>query len=62
MIAWTAHTASHVAGFLTAEEKRIAMGNAGRNRVQRDFAEPAMIDGFERAVNAAGDRTKWTTR
>ena len=56
------YTASSVAAFLTAEEKRIAMGNAGRTRVQRDFAEPAMIDGFERAVNAAGDRTKWAIR
>jgi len=56
------YTASGVAAFLTREEKRIAMGNAARNRVQRDFAEPAMIDGFERAVNAAGDRTKWAIR
>jgi hypothetical protein len=37
------------------------MGNAGRTRVQRDFPEISMIDGFERAVNAAGDRAKWTT-
>ena len=36
------------------------MGNAGRARVQREFTETAMIDGFERAVNAAGDRTQWT--
>jgi hypothetical protein len=55
-------TASAVAAFLTSDEKRIAMGNAGRTRVQREFPETAMIDGFERAVNAAGDRTKWTTR
>jgi len=38
------------------------MGNAGRARVQREFSESAMIDGFERAVNAAGDRTKWAAR
>src|SRR4051812_13881874 len=55
------YTASTVAAFLTGDEKRIAMGNAGRTRVQRDFPETAMIDGFERAVNAAGDRTKWAT-
>jgi hypothetical protein len=36
------------------------MGNAGRTRVQRDFAEAAMLDAAERAVDAAGDRTKWT--
>jgi len=37
------------------------MGNAARTRVQRDFTESAMIDGFERAVNAAGDRSIWST-
>jgi glycosyltransferase involved in cell wall biosynthesis len=56
------HTASAVAAFLTSDDKRIAIGNAGRTRVQRDFSESAMIDGFERAVNEAGDRTKWTVR
>jgi hypothetical protein len=55
-------TASGVTRFLTGDERRIAMGNAGRARVQREFAEPLMIDAFERAVNAAGDRTKWTNR
>jgi glycosyltransferase involved in cell wall biosynthesis len=52
-------TASMVAGFFSAEEKRIAMGNAGRTRVQREFTETAMIDGFDAAVNEAGDRAKW---
>ena len=51
-----AHTASSVAAFLAGEERRAAMGNAGRTRVQRDFTETAMIDGFERAVTAAGER------
>jgi hypothetical protein len=37
------------------------MGNAGRTRVQRDFTDTAMIAAAERAVDAAGDRTKWTT-
>jgi glycosyltransferase involved in cell wall biosynthesis len=54
-------TASDVAEFLAIAERRVAMGNAGRTRVQRDFSETAMIDAFERAVNAAGDRAKWTT-
>lgn len=53
-------TASEVAEFLTTTDKRIAMGNAGRTRVQRDFSLGGMIDGFEKAVNAAGDRTRWT--
>lgn len=51
-----AHTASSVAAFLAIEERRAAMGNAGRTRVQRDFTETAMIDGFERAVAAAAER------
>jgi glycosyltransferase involved in cell wall biosynthesis len=55
------YTASCVAEFLATPDKYIAMGNAGRTRVQRDFTETAMIDAFERAVDAAGDRTKWTT-
>ena len=54
------YTASGLAGFFTAEDKRLAMGAAARSRVQREFAQSAMLDGFERAVNAAGDRTKWT--
>jgi glycosyltransferase involved in cell wall biosynthesis len=58
----SSQTASAVAAFLTSDDKRIAMGNAGRTRVQRDFSDAAMIDGFERAVNAAGDRTKWVAR
>jgi hypothetical protein len=58
----SSHTASAVAAFLTADDKRVAMGNAGRARVQREFSESTMIDGFERAVNAAGDRTKWAAR
>jgi len=56
-----ASTASEVAEFLAGPDKRLTMGNAGRTRVQRDFTEVAMIDAFERAVEAAGDRTKWTT-
>ncbi|HTJ23728.1 MAG TPA: glycosyltransferase family 4 protein [Gemmatimonadaceae bacterium] len=51
-----AHTASSVAAFLAGEERRTAMGQAGRTRVQRDFTETAMIDGFERATTAAAER------
>ncbi|HEY7396633.1 MAG TPA: glycosyltransferase family 4 protein [Gemmatimonadaceae bacterium] len=55
-----AYTASRVAAFLTAEERRVAMGHAGHTRVQREFAQTPMIDGFERAITTAGDPTKWT--
>ena len=41
---------------------RAAMGNAARTRVQRDFTEADMIDGFERAAAAAADRTRWAVR
>jgi glycosyltransferase involved in cell wall biosynthesis len=57
-----AYTASAVAAFLGSRDKLTAMGNAGRARVHREFSEASMIDGFERAVNAAGDRTQWTKR
>lgn len=57
-----AYTASNVAAFLASREKLAAMGNAARSRVQREFTEAAMIDGFERAVNAGGDRTQWTRK
>lgn len=51
-------TASEVAEFIADRARCAAMGNAGRARVQRDFTEIAMVDGFERAVNAAGDRVR----
>ena len=57
-----AYTASSVAAFLGSRDKLTAMGNAGRARVQREFSETTMVDGFEHAVNAAGDRTQWTKR
>jgi len=56
------YTASNVAAFLANREKLTAMGNAARSRVQREFTETAMIDAFERAVNAGGDRTQWTRK
>ena len=51
-------TASEVAEFIADRSRCAAMGNAGRARVQRDFAESVMIDGFERAITAAGDRVR----
>lgn len=56
------HTAAAVAPFVVHQELRSAMGNAGRTRVQRDFTESEMIDGFERAGAAATDRTRWAAR
>ena len=56
------YTAANVAAFLTGADRRQAMGNAGRTRVQRDFSEAATIDGFEQAVKVAGDRNNWTKR
>lgn len=53
--------AARIAVLLAHEERRTAMGNAGRARVGRDFAETAMVDGFERATELARDRTRWRT-
>ena len=52
------NTASEVAEFIADRARLVAMGNAGRARAQRDFAETAMVEGFDRAVNAAGDRVR----
>ena len=56
------HTAAAVASFLLQDERRVAMGNAARTRVQRDFGDALMIDGFERALAAASDRSRWVSR
>lgn len=56
------YTASNVSAFVASKDRLSAMGNAARTRVHREFSEAAMIDGFEQAVNAAGDRTKWAAR
>ncbi|HEX7020618.1 MAG TPA: glycosyltransferase family 4 protein [Gemmatimonadaceae bacterium] len=53
-------TASRVASFIAHGEARSAMANAARARVQRDFPESAMIDGFERAAQAIAGRAKAT--
>jgi len=60
--ATTAETASTVSNFLADEGRRRAMGNAGRTRTVREFTAQAMIDGFERAADAAGDRSRWGGR
>lgn len=53
--------AARIAVLLAHEERRTAMGSAGRARVTRDFAEDGMIEGFERATEIARDRTRWRT-
>jgi glycosyltransferase involved in cell wall biosynthesis len=52
-------TAARIATLLAYDERRTAMGNAGRSRVARDFPEDAMVDGFERATHIARDRSRW---
>jgi len=53
--------AARIAVLLAHEERRMAMGNAGRARVTRDFSEREMIEGFERATEIARDRSRWRT-
>jgi glycosyltransferase involved in cell wall biosynthesis len=55
-------TAAAVANFLADNDRRTAMGKAGRTRAARDFSEAAMVDGFAAAATAAADRTQWATR
>ena len=52
----SASTAATVAGMLLSEDVREAMGKAARARVAREFPESEMIDGFDRAANAARSR------
>lgn len=49
-------TAASVAAFLAKEEQCVAMGNAGRTRLQREFPVEAMIRGFEQAITGAVER------
>ena len=51
--------AATLAAFLAHDEQRVAMGNAGRVRVARDFTESEMIDGFELAASTARERSAW---
>ena len=52
-------TASALATLLGHEERRLAMGNAARVRVAREFPERAMVTAFESAITAARDRSRW---
>lgn len=45
--------AAAVADVIARREVQVAFGNAGRARVEREFSELSMIDGFERAATAA---------
>src|SRR5688500_2468005 len=54
-------TAATIATFLARDAQRIAMGNAGRARVTREFPDTVMIDAFDRAAMAARDRERWYT-
>jgi glycosyltransferase involved in cell wall biosynthesis len=54
-----AGSAAILAALLAHDEQRQAIGNAGRLRVARQFPLDGMIDGFERAAQAARDRTLW---
>lgn len=54
----SASTAAAVAGLLVSEEQRDAMGKAARARVVREFPEEQMIEGFDRAVNIARNRSR----
>ena len=50
------YVAAAVARVIARPEIRETFGNAGRTRVQREFSESPMIDGFERAAVAATGR------
>ncbi|HLB09422.1 MAG TPA: glycosyltransferase family 4 protein [Gemmatimonadaceae bacterium] len=51
--------AAAVALLLGHDDRRAAMGGAGRARVSRDYSETKMIDAFEAAATVASDRTRW---
>lgn len=55
-------TAAALATFLAHDAQRLAMGNAARARVTREFPESAMVDAFYTAVEAARDRDRWLLR
>ena len=46
-----AMTAARVVNLLAGEEELRAMGEAGRSRVERDYPETNLIEGFERAMS-----------
>jgi hypothetical protein len=55
----TPGTAAVVAGLLGHDDRRRAMGSAGRARVTREYTESAMIDALQQAADSARDRTRW---
>jgi glycosyltransferase involved in cell wall biosynthesis len=55
----TPGTAAVVAGLLGHDDRRRAMGNAGRARVAREYPETAMIDALQLAADSARDRSRW---
>ena len=48
-----------VALLLGHDDRRAAMGGAGRARVSRDYSEAKMVDAFEAAATVASDRARW---
>jgi hypothetical protein len=52
-------TAAAIATFLSRDAQRVAMGNAARARVTREFPEQVMVNAFDRAAAAARDRELW---
>ena len=55
-------TAAAAAAFLARNEQRIAMGNAGFARLEREFPHDAMIAGFENAMTGAAERSAHAAR
>jgi glycosyltransferase involved in cell wall biosynthesis len=55
-------TAAQIAALLSRDDDRAAMAQAARSRVARVFPLPSMIDAFEQAASAAGDRAAWAAR
>lgn len=53
----SATTSATVASFLEKQEQRVAMGNAARARLQREFPFDGMIHAYEQAIAAAIGRT-----
>jgi glycosyltransferase involved in cell wall biosynthesis len=54
-------TAAAVARLLADPAAREAMGRAAQIHVAREWTAQAMADGFERALETAGDRTRWAS-
>jgi glycosyltransferase involved in cell wall biosynthesis len=50
-------TAAAVAAFLAKDEQCVAMGKAGRARLDREFSHEAMIRGFEQAITGSAQRS-----